>query len=246
MIDLEELHRMLDIIEAQIDHLSGVDAEYVDVNQVGDLCGVLIELLDYTSIYESPILGLNRTTLTRYVKFRGPYPTSEARYIAQRTRSFLRSLDHATDPHRPPVRPNEDVPRLPEKSAQEGLQTLDIAAEGWRYVGPSSELKAKITALSSLLDSIILRVEGSNMPPDQQALTQLERNQLIAMLETALAVLKAPMLERGLLKRLRKTLGNTAAKAAETEAEQGLGKLAELAGQWIGDLISSLWSSGGS
>lgn len=246
MIDLDELYRMLDVIEAEIDHLSGVDDEYVDVDQVGGLCSVLIELQDYMSIYESPILGLNRTILTRYVKFRGPYPTSEARYIAQRTRSFLRSLDQATGPQRPPATPNEPVTPPPEQQPRGGGQTLDIAAEGWRYVGPSSELKAKIAALSSLLESIIVRVSGSNLPPDQQALTELERNQLIAILETALAVLKAPMLERGLLKRLRKSLGATAAKAAKTEAEQGLGKMAEVAGQWISDLITSLWSSGGS
>nr|WP_049961971.1 hypothetical protein [Methylobacterium sp. B34] len=121
-----------------------------------------------------------------------------------------------------------------------------IGAEAWRLVVPSNDLKAKIAALSSLLDSIISRIEGSNAPPDQQVLTQLERNQLIAILETALAVLKAPMVERGLLKRLKQTLGNTAAKAAETEAEQGLGKMAELAAQWLGDVLSSLWPPGGS
>jgi hypothetical protein len=54
----------------------------------------------------------------------------------------------------------------------------------------------KIGAISPLLDSIIVQTKGANEPPDQQILTEIERKQLIAILETALNVLRSPLVEK--------------------------------------------------
>jgi hypothetical protein len=54
--------------------------------------------------------------------------------------------------------------------------------------------------ISGLLDDIVTHVQRANVPEDDQILTQIERQQLIAVLETALAVLRSPMLEKGLLR----------------------------------------------
>ncbi len=242
MMDIEEVHRMLDAVETVIDRLDGIKAEQVSLDEVGDLCFVLSELHDHRTAYTDtgPSLAISPSVLTRYVKFHPTYSTSEARLVARRVRSFLRSQDQATRERALPDTPPQPGPPPPE-TKQDPAPVLDIAAEGWRYVGPSGDLKAKILALSSLLDSIITVIEKSNQPPSEQVLTQLERNQLIVILETTLAVLKAPMVERGLLAKLRKTLGRTAAKATEHQAEQAVGSLAGLAVERITDLINSLW-----
>ncbi len=78
------------------------------------------------------------------------------------------------------------------------------------------------------------------MPPEQQALTQLERAQLITILETTLAVLKAPMVETGLLKKAGKALSRVVRKAAEKKVEEGLGSLADMASNEIADVLNHL------
>jgi len=57
------------------------------------------------------------------------------------------------------------------------------------------------------------RRAGSKAPAEEQILTDVERNQLIAVLETVLAVLKA--VEKGLLKKAREMLGRASKSAAE-------------------------------
>ena len=91
-----------------------------------------------------------------------------------------------------------------------------------------------------LLDEVIQRTRGANVPPEQQALTQLERAQLITILETTLAVLKAPMVETGLLKKAGKALSRVVRKAAEKKVEEGLGSLADMASNEIADVLNHL------
>jgi hypothetical protein len=100
----------------------------------------------------------------------------------------------------------------------------------------------KIGAVASILDSIIEQVRHSNLPSAEQALTELERRQLIAILETTLAVLKSPLAERGLLKKAKSALEQAAMKSVEKGAQEGLGQLMGAAGSRLHDLLAWLFT----
>ena len=104
-------------------------------------------------------------------------------------------------------------------------------------------MKQKIGAISALLDSIIEQIGGSNAPPEEQALTEIERAELIAILETALHVLRAPMVEKGLLKKAQSILKRGADKAVEKGVQEGVGSLMHAARERIGELIMYLFST---
>lgn len=63
------------------------------------------------------------------------------------------------------------------------------------------------------------------MPEDGAALTDIERAQLIAMVETILAMLKGPMIETSLINKLKRAAQRGAEKTTEKGVEKGLGNL---------------------
>lgn len=99
----------------------------------------------------------------------------------------------------------------------------------------------KIAAIASLLDTIIEQATRSNAPAEDQFLTQIERQQLIAILDTALNVLRSPMVEPGLLKKTQGMLRRASESAIENGVQYGLGKLMGAAGSRIAELIGMLF-----
>jgi hypothetical protein len=92
----------------------------------------------------------------------------------------------------------------------------------WVSLNPR-DVQSKISELSLCLDGIVLLIRGANKAPcDEILLTDIQRQQLIAVLETALAMLKSPMAELGLLKRLGNWLKKIAVTAAQDEIETAL------------------------
>ncbi len=89
----------------------------------------------------------------------------------------------------------------------------------WKTVVRSSEIQEKINHLIALIGDVIVHASTTNLPPDQRALTDIERAQLIAVLETALNVLKSPMIEKGLLKKASGMVKRAVAQAAEKQTE---------------------------
>jgi len=71
-------------------------------------------------------------------------------------------------------------------------------------------------------------------------LTDIERAQLIAILETTLAVLKGPMVEPGLLKKAARIAKDIAERTAKKKVEEGLGVALGYAGKKLFDLLASL------
>jgi hypothetical protein len=111
----------------------------------------------------------------------------------------------------------------------------------WVLVQPTDDTKAKIAAVSRILETFVAQLKGTNSSPDQQALTELERAMLVTVLETALQVLKAPMVEKSLLTKSQEALKHVATRTAEKQAEQGLGKLAGEGARMLLDLLKSLF-----
>jgi hypothetical protein len=94
---------------------------------------------------------------------------------------------------------------------------------------------------SSVNRVIIAQTSRANAPQDEQILTDIERRQLIAILETALNVLRSPLVERGLLKKARRVLVKGAESAAKKGVQEGLGVLMHSASARIAELIAMIF-----
>lgn len=238
---IEDIHRLLDTID-QIKsdpQLSGRNANRtVDVGTLPDLSMVVLEVLGWTNTaYMENKLGIDPSVLSKFVKMRGKVPLHVARAVAERLRTYLRSEDQAFAQRKQPARKKEPTP--PKKQNVEG-RTVAVArmlGEQWLAVGGSSEIKVKIGVISSLLDSIIDQTKHANAPPDQQIMSEIEKQQLIAILETALNVLRSPLVEKGLFKAARKALRKGAEAAVENGVQEGLGVIMGVAAERFGDLI---------
>jgi hypothetical protein len=234
---LEDVYRLIDTIERAISDIDSSSERTIDVEEVPELSEVILELLGWTNTaYMENKLGINPALLSKFIKMRGTVQRHLARKVADRLRSYLKSQDQTV-----PERNLEPTPKPPPKREPKPTRD-DFAAEQWIAVKTSSEIKMKIGAISALLDSIIIQTKGSNEPPEQQLLTEIERQQLIAVLETALNILRSPLVERGLLKKARSILRKGSESAAEKGVQQGLGKLMESAGARIAELIGLLFS----
>lgn len=234
MADLDNIHDLLDIVETTISALDQDPRQEIDVSDYSEFCLALNDLVGY-SAYSDVQLGINSSILNKFLKFNGRVPRRTALTVTDRVRSYLRSLDQATPP-RPPAQPHPTPAPRPNL-----LKPITIIAEEWKLVQPTSELKAKITAISSLLDAIINQMQRSNSPPEAQLLSEIDRAQLIAILETALLVLKAPIMEKGILKKTKEVLTRTASSAAEKGLQQGMGNAATEAARQLAELIKSLF-----
>jgi len=236
-IPLDELHQLIDTIEegiARIDERNRKGA--IPISELPELSIVLIELFSGGTTYVGHDLGINSSLLGKFIKGRGTIQKHVARKIADRLRSYLRSQDQVLQ-----QADKKEEPTPPSPPKREDIKTVTIAGDTWIGVKSSSEVKLKIGVISMLLDSIIEQTTRANEPEDQQLLTAIERQQLVAILETALNVLKSPMVEKGLLKKAREVLRKGAESTAEKGVQQGLGKLMEAAGQRIAELIGLLF-----
>jgi hypothetical protein len=101
--------------------------------------------------------------------------------------------------------------------------TLPVGS-GWVSVPLSARSKAK--ELQTLLGNLLDLVQGSNQGEDACALSVLEREELVAILETALLHLKAPLVHKPFIKGLGGSLKRIAARVAERQVELALGAAA--------------------
>jgi hypothetical protein len=117
------------------------------------------------------ILGINSAVINRFKRFHGQVRRSDATAVLDRLRTYLRGQDQAIA--------SELEVRLTEPQVARP-KPFTIEGEQWVAVELTSATKAKINVISTLLDSIIQAVKHSNAPPEDEVLTELERQQLIA------------------------------------------------------------------
>jgi hypothetical protein len=233
---LEDIHRLIDSTQVAIRRIEAAPTNSIQVNRLPELSEVVLELLGWTNTaYVQNELGINSTILNKFVKMRGVVNKNVARQVADRLRSYLKSQDQKF--------PEPAVREAPTQLSQKkDVAPLTVSAEQWVTVKLSSDIKMKIGAIGALLDSIIEQTSRTNAPDQDQILTQIERQQLIAILETALNVLKSPLVEKGILRKAQSVLKKGAESAAEKGVQQGLGRLMEGAGARIAELIGSLFN----
>ncbi len=234
---MEELYEWIDQVDAAIAELAREKHKYVDVADFPYLCSIVNDMLESSSAYYDNLpkqLGVSATLVKKFHKFLGRVSLQEARVFADRLRSHLKSMDQAFE------EPEEE----PELIAPIVTTKVFFPAVEWRSVPP--DVKQQIAELSRILDDIVSKIRRSNNAPESQYLTEIERQQLIAVLKTALAVLQAPVVEKGLLLKARETLQGAAVKAAtkvgEKEADAAMGWLAGQGVSWLSELIQRIFS----
>lgn len=234
-LTIDEIHSLLDFGDEVRTRLEHAQTPTIELEDYWELYELVMGIVGYGPIYPDNPLGIQPSILNKLKKFIGPFDRKVAMMIADRSISFLKSLDQAWE---------ADVE---ENSADAPVQSellptaFGFRGERWIALAHAPAVAKKIAHVSVLLDSIIQNANHSNLPPGEQLLTEIERKQLIAILETALALLKSPMVERGLFERAGDALKDSAKKAAEKQTEEGLGKLFELASRNIFDLIKLLF-----
>jgi hypothetical protein len=109
----------------------------------------------------------------------------------------------------------------------------------WRPVPPS--MAGKFAEVGNLLAEIVIEIRGRNDTADlDRIIDPVRRAQLIAALETALAVLKSPMVEVGLLQRVQKILKGLAKKMLGAGFDKISEKAADVAAEKLDEILSGL------
>ncbi|WP_417497205.1 hypothetical protein [Maricaulis sp.] len=245
--DLDEVHDLLEGVEFSQSQLKSSDSEFADHIDLSGITTAVLVLygghVDYGSP-EAKQLGVPPKLINSLIKPSVKILRQDALVLANRLHSQLRSLEGELAPDGVVTAPEE---RRPSQSAAEpsgptnsGQNPIRVKATQWAAPPTSTNIKQKIFEVSALLDDIVYFVRASNQPDDERALTEIERTQLIAVLETALSILKAPLLEKGLLEKCRDLLKRAARRTAENKVEETLGTLADKGVDDIADLIDQI------
>ncbi|TPP11995.1 hypothetical protein FJQ55_00710 [Rhizobium glycinendophyticum] len=230
---------MLDGVERSLSRLKAANLhdKLMPMTYIPEAYSVYVDL-DLNGVLHS--IGINQSVVNKLknidAKLRAPVMIA----ALSRTRSYLRTLESEFGGDQLPAE-HQDLDRLIQQAIDaHPPQPIQVWTEQWVYVKQGSRAKQIISDVSELLDEAVLLARTTNLPQDQAALTDIERAQLIAILETALAVLRAPMVEPGLLKKTARVAKEIAVRTAKKKTEEALGTGLEHIAKRILELIASL------
>jgi hypothetical protein len=236
----DEANSMLDRARRVRRKLNASDKEEIEsiYSEFSDLWDLLLEMNDHGNGQGAgpelaKSLGVNISLLNKFVNQRKPVRMRDARMIADRLVTYLRSvdIDDNTDGVRSPP-PEFLQPTPPPEEAP-----ITIKAVEWRLIHCNDELQRQIEEIIRLIGEVIFHASMSNLPPHERALTDIERAQLIAVLKTALKILEAPMMEKGLLSKAKEAMEKGALSAIEKGVENGFSFAAGFAAGKLSDFI---------
>ncbi len=238
---LEEIHEMLDGIERSLSRVKAANLhnKLMPMSYIPEAVSVYMEF-DLNDLLHH--IGINQSVANKLKSFDAKLRAPVMIAALSHTRSYLRRLEseHGGDVSDAEPEVDPDV-RMRDIAKAHPPQPIAVWAEQWVYVKRGSRAKEIIAAVSELLDEAVLLAKTTNLPEDQAALTNIERAQFIAILETALAVLKAPMIEPGILKRTASAAKEVAARTAKKNAEEALGSGLNLLAKKLLELVTSLF-----
>lgn len=242
-LTLDEVHDLLDAVEESLTQLSSRTENDVGPYETAGLATAFLALydgfLDYGSS-EARELGVPPKLAKSLLKPGARMARHDAMILGSRLRSLLRTLEGQLGA---PIEPRTEEQGSSEKVADAlnaSVSTKPEAPSSWAVVPQVTMVKAKAAQVAQLLDDIVYAVRASNLPEEDRALSDIERAQLIAVLETAISLLKAPLVERGLLLKCSDWLKRTAARVGQRKAEESLGSLADKGVEDLGDLIDQI------
>lgn len=238
---IEEIHEMLDSVEVSLTRLrsANLHSKPMPVTFISDAVSAIYQL-ESEGVLASA--GINRSLGNKLKNLDGKIPANVMLAALERIRTYLRKIESEFSGGDNLTPADQRILELDSVVERNPPSPVPVRAETWVYVRPGSKAKELIAEISDLLDQVLILAKSTNLPEDQAALTDLDRAQLIALLETALLMLKGPMVEPGLLKRLGETATKAAEKTLQKQAEQGLGNAAQALGPRILDLIKWLFS----
>jgi hypothetical protein len=249
-IDLDTVHDLLVDVEESLAILNCRTGDRVESWHLAGLTTAFLELYGGHIHYGSPEareLGVPPKLANSLIKPNAEMRLADAIILGNRLRSRLVTLEselggsyQAPEPT-PSAGAKDDI--TPDLGYDAGAFASSPA--GWAPVPLVGPTKVRISQLSQLLEDIVYSMRSSNLPSEERALSELERAQLITMLETVLQVLKAPMIERSLLQKCGEWLSRAGKRVAQRKTEETLGTLADKAGQELTDLIEKFpWPNG--
>jgi hypothetical protein len=237
---IEEIHDMLDAVERSLTRLrtANLFSKQMPVTFISDAVSVVYDL-DQAGVLGAT--GISRTLALKLKNLDGTMAANVMTASLERVRTYLRKIESE---HGGEITTTSDDRRIAELDAmveRNPPPAISVLSDAWVYVPPNSRVKQIIVQLSDLLEDVHLLAKTTNLPEQDAAISDLERAQLIALLETTLAVLKAPMVERGLLKKLQSSLADAGKKAAEKQVEQGMASAIDVVLPFLRDLFKSMW-----
>ncbi len=179
-------------------------------------------------------LGLSAMDLDKVLRVRGSLVTAVLLKLSSRAQHLLREVEGELKGVSLSTLPLQEEPQEREETPFTVLATKWVPLRH----DQNGEL---IATISTLLDDAISLARGSNLPPDRAALTALQRNELIALLETTLAMLKAPLVEGGLLKKTTDAALRGAASGLQKGVEIALSATLKKAAEQILLLLQNLF-----
>ena len=249
-LDLDEVHDLIDSVDFSVSELKASDQEFASYTALAGLTTAFLGLyhgwIDYGSD-EARQLGVPPKLVKSLLKPEVKIRRHDAIVLGNRFHSLLKELESelgssekSTVPSPPFSTPSEN-----QKPASQQNVVEQVKASTWVSTPRVASIAIKISKVSTLLDDILYITVASNLPEQERALSPIERAQLIAVLETALQLLKAPLIERGLLETCKNWLVRAATRSAEKKTEETLGALTDKAAEELGDFISQLpWGGG--
>jgi hypothetical protein len=218
---IDDVHRLIAGLDTLLVRLRSDGPTKIAVERLPELIETIHELDGWrNTTYLQTKVGINGSLLNQFMKLRGSVNRHDAIKIADRLRGYLRAQDQAFGNYAGEVVAEPPSTSMPAETEQGGtVAPLRIKSESWVTIIPSRDVAMKIAAISSLLDTILVQIKNSNAPPDNQILTELERKQLISILETALNLLRSPMVETGFLKKTSEALKKGAQSAIEKQTQ---------------------------
>lgn len=233
---------MLDSVEVSLARLrdGNLYSKRMPVSYISDAVSAIYQLDDEDLLQSA---GISRSLAIKLKNLEGELPANVMVASLERIRTYLRRIESEFGGSIDSSAEDQRIAELDIILEEYPPDPIPVWSETWVYVKPGSRAKEIISELSDLLEEVHLLAKTTNQPEAQAALSNLERAQLIALLETTLLMLKGPMIERGLLKKLGNATADAAKKAAQKQTEEGMGEAIRFALPRLWELIK--WLAGG-
>lgn len=123
---------------------------------------------------------------------------------------------------------------------EEALDQQDVERIAWVPI-TDDEIQNQVSRVATSLKDLLECIRRDNQLPNQENIVdEIDRMQLIAILEAALAELKAPLVDRGRFRVLRRWVGKIFGRAVENHASQTLQDVLERANSETTEFVSNL------
>jgi hypothetical protein len=227
---LDKLYELLELLDDEIDDLRTGDRRRVNIVSYPAI-SESVELVEEFGLTSR--LGLSPIDLEKFRRISGTIDSATLRQLATRLKSLLKEAEGTIRSIASPVPHTTSAGQITPPAVQK------FDAIEWV---PNKRLKngELIAELSELLNEAIERARGTNLPQGQAALSEFQREALIALLKTTTLMLQGPLVEKGLLKKLGEAAGEGATGAVKTGTEMGLGFALKRIMDLIGQLLANL------